>query len=122
VAFPTEVIGPVRFALVVTVPAVNPEAVPVMFVPTKVEGVPKFGVTKVGELENTKEPVPVSSEITEASSLELVEASAESLSVVFTNVALVGIVVPFIDVAVATPKSGVTNVGLSKVLLVRVAV
>jgi hypothetical protein len=29
------VIGPVRLALVVTLPAVKPDAVPVMFVPTK---------------------------------------------------------------------------------------
>jgi hypothetical protein len=30
-----------------------------MFVPTKALGVPKEGVTKVGELENTTLPVPV---------------------------------------------------------------
>ena len=40
VAFPTEVTSPVRLALVVTLPAVKPEAVPVMFVPTNAEGVP----------------------------------------------------------------------------------
>jgi hypothetical protein len=32
-----------------------------MFVPTKADGVPKAGVTKVGLVANTKEPVPVSS-------------------------------------------------------------
>ena len=47
-------IGPVKFALVVTLPAVSPDAVPVILVPTNVEGVPKFGVTKVGEVLNTK--------------------------------------------------------------------
>ena len=63
VVFPTLVIGPVKFALVVTVaafpPMLNPEAVPVMLVPTKADGVPKFGVTKVGELDKTTLPVPV---------------------------------------------------------------
>jgi len=56
---PTEVTPPVRLALVVTVPAVKPAAVPVMFVPTSVEGVPRFGVTRVGLFDSTTEPVPV---------------------------------------------------------------
>jgi hypothetical protein len=59
VALPTEVTAPVKLALVVTLPAVRPEAVPVMFVPTKADGVPKAGVTNVGEFDNTTEPVPV---------------------------------------------------------------
>ena len=61
VALPEEVIAPVKFASVVTFPAVKLEAVPVIFVPTKVVGVPKFGVTRVGEVENTKlvDVVPV---------------------------------------------------------------
>ena len=66
VALPTEVTAPVRLALVVTLPAVKPEAVPVMFVPTKAEGVPKAGVTRVGLLANTKAPEPVSSVTAEA--------------------------------------------------------
>jgi len=40
-------------------PAVNPEPVPVMLVPTSAEGVPNAGVTRVGELDNTTDPVPV---------------------------------------------------------------
>jgi hypothetical protein len=40
-------------------PIESPEAVPVMFVPTKAEGVPNAGVTSVGELLNTTLPVPV---------------------------------------------------------------
>jgi hypothetical protein len=51
VALPVEVIGPVRLALVVTVPAVKPAAVPVTLVITPADGVPRFGVTKVGEAE-----------------------------------------------------------------------
>ena len=62
VALPVDVTSPVRFAFVVTVPAVKPAAVPVMLVPTKVLGVPRFGVTKVGEVANTARPVPVSSD------------------------------------------------------------
>lgn len=61
VVLPTDVTTPVRLALVVTVPAVKPEAVPVMLVPTNVDGVPRFGVTNVGEVLNTRlvEVVPV---------------------------------------------------------------
>jgi len=59
VALPTLVIGPVKLALVVTVPAVNPDAVPVKFVATPEAGVPRAGVIKVGELFNTFDPVPV---------------------------------------------------------------
>ena len=40
VALPVEVIGPVRFALVVTVPAVSPDAVPVRLVAVPLLGVP----------------------------------------------------------------------------------
>ena len=59
VELPEEVTSPVKLALVVTVPAVNPEAVPVILVPIKAEGVPKAGVTKVGEVDKTTSPVPV---------------------------------------------------------------
>lgn len=58
VAFPEEVIGPVKLALVVTDPAVKPAAVPVIFVPTRADGVPRLGVTKVGLVARTTEPVP----------------------------------------------------------------
>ena len=59
VALPAEVTAPVRLALVVTVPAVKPAAVPVMFVPTKADGVPSAGVTNVGDVDITTLPVPV---------------------------------------------------------------
>ena len=72
VALPVEVTSPVKFALVVTVPAVKPAAVPVMFVPTKVLGVPRFGVTNVGLVANTATPVPVSSLNAPAKPAELV--------------------------------------------------
>jgi hypothetical protein len=41
-ALPTLVTPPVKLALVVTLPAVNPDAVPVMFVATKEAGVPRI--------------------------------------------------------------------------------
>jgi len=59
VAFPEEVTSPVRFALVVTDPAVRPAAVPVKLVATPEAGVPRRGVTRVGEVCNTTLPVPV---------------------------------------------------------------
>ena len=74
-AFPTDVIMPVRLALVVTVPAVKPAAVPVMFVPTSVDGVPRLGVTSVGASENTAVPVPLSSDSSAASCAEVVKAA-----------------------------------------------
>ena len=58
---PLDIITPVKLAFVVTLPAVKLEAVPVIFVPTNAEGVPKAGVTKVGEVPNTNKPEPVSS-------------------------------------------------------------
>jgi hypothetical protein len=47
---------------------------PVVFVSTPDVGVPSAGVTKVGDVANTKEPVPVSSEITPRSSADVVAA------------------------------------------------
>ena len=67
---------------------------PVAFVNVALEGVPSAGVTRVGELANTKAPLPVSSEITPANSLDVVAASADNLSVVTTRVLDAGIVVP----------------------------
>ena len=114
VALPTEVTAPVRLAFVVTLPAVRPAAVPVMFVPTSAEGVPRAGVTKVGEVANTNAPEPVSS-VTAAARLaedgvakNVATPEARPLTpveigkpVAFVNVALEGV-----------PRAGVTRVGL----------
>jgi hypothetical protein len=59
-ALPELVTSPVKFALVVTLPAVRPEAVPVTLVMTPDAGVPRAGVTNVGDVANTADPVPVS--------------------------------------------------------------
>ena len=61
VAFPEEVISPVRLALVVTLPDVRLDAVPDTLVITPDAGVPRAGVTSVGRVANTAPPVPVSS-------------------------------------------------------------
>jgi hypothetical protein len=53
---------------------------PVAFVSVAADGVPRLGVTKVGLVAKTKEPVPVSSEMTPRNSAEVVDANAESLS------------------------------------------
>ena len=65
---PTEVTAPVRLALVTAEPAIRPKAVPVILVAIIAVGVPKLGVTKVGDVANTSEPVPVSS-VTDARKL-----------------------------------------------------
>jgi membrane-associated phospholipid phosphatase len=63
VTLPVLVTTPVKFAFVLTVaafpPIFKPLAVPVILVPTKVDGVPKAGLTSVGEVLMTTFPVPV---------------------------------------------------------------
>lgn len=53
----------VAFVAVVAVAALppidRPDAVPVMFVPTRADGVPRLGVVKVGDVDNTTLPEPV---------------------------------------------------------------
>jgi len=113
VAFPLEVIAPVKLALVVTLPAVRPEAVPVMFVPTKADGVPRAGVTRVGLLANTKAPDPVSSVIAEAKlALEgVAKRVATPVPKPLTPVEI-GRPVAFVSTAeLGVPRAGVTSVG-----------
>ena len=52
------------------------------------EGVPKLGVVNTALAENTKLPVPVSSEITPANSEEEVAANTLNLSVVFATLVI----------------------------------
>jgi hypothetical protein len=134
--------------------AANPETPveigrPVQLVRVPEVGVPNNGVVRVGEVANTKRPVPVSSEITPANSEEEVAANILSLLPVVVKVPAVGnvtlvvaVVVKvklcppevakvelfarvsvaavagavkatlLILVAVATPKTGVTRVGV----------
>ena len=53
--------APVFAVVAPTVPLMLMEAVPVKLVTTPDDGVPKAGVTSVGEVANTAEPEPVSS-------------------------------------------------------------
>jgi len=101
--------------------AINPEyftlvkvGLPVQFVRTPLVGVPRIGVTKIGLVANTNEPVPVSS-VTVAIKFALVgvvknvatpEANPETPVAIGSPVQLVS--VP--DVGV--PRIGVTKVGL----------
>jgi hypothetical protein len=114
VALPTEVTAPVKLALVVTLPAVRPEAVPVMFVPTKADGVPKAGVTKVGDVAKTKEPVPVSSVTAEIRfALEGVARKVATPVPRPETPVLIGKPVALVKVPLeGVPRAGVTRVGL----------
>ena len=85
-------------------------AICVVLVPAIAVGA-KGAPVNVGETDKTKLPDPVSSEITPANSVDVVADNTLNLSVVTTKVFEVGIEVPFTLVAVATPKTGVTNVG-----------
>lgn len=117
---PTEVTAPVKLALVVTFPAVRPAAVPVMFVPTSAEGVPRAGVTSVGDIENTKAPEPVSSVTAEAKFAELGVAKNVATPVPKPLIpVLTGSPVAFVNVTeVGVPSIGVTSVGdVAKTLL-----
>jgi len=122
---------------------------PVQLVRVPEDGVPKAGVTRVGEVANTKAPLPVSSDITPSNSEDVVAANTLSLLPVVVKVPAVGkvtleaaVVVSvkpkpptvvrvdpsasakvaavagavnatlLILVAVATPNTGVTRVGV----------
>lgn len=100
---------------------------------------PSVGVVRLGLVANTKAPVPVSSEMTPASSAEVVEANAFSLLLVVARVAVPAgivtvplpvaevtmVVVPLEDparVKPALPIAGVVRLGEVRVLLVKVSV
>lgn len=77
------------------------------------DATPKVGVIRVGVLANTREPLPVSSDIIPANWADVVAPNTDRLFVVTTSVAELGIEVPLIEVAVATPNTGVISVGVS---------
>ena len=98
VALPVEVIAPVRLALVVTLPAVRPAAVPVMFVPTSAEGVPSAGVTSVGLVFSTTDPVPVDV-------VTPVPPDRTGRALVRFSVVSVTVLVPLLNVMAALPAN-----------------
>lgn len=65
----------VAFLRPLAAPAVKPAAVPVMFVPTNADGVPRSGVMSTGDDANTSAPLPVSSEMTPLSCSDVVLAN-----------------------------------------------
>jgi hypothetical protein len=73
-ATPLIVLGVARAVAVAALPPMfKAVAVPVIFVPTNALGVPRFGVTNVGDVANTAAPVPVSSFKAPAKPAELVK-------------------------------------------------
>ena len=115
VALPIEVITPVRLAFVVTLPAVNPAAVPVTFVITPDVGVPRSGVTSVGEVAKTSAPVPVSS-VTAAMRFALVGVPRKVATPAARPETPVEIGKPV--ALVRTAAEGVPNAGVVKVAFV----
>jgi hypothetical protein len=113
VALPVEVIAPVKLAFVVTLPAVKPEAVPVIFVPTNALGVPRAGVTRVGLVAKTNDPVPVSSVTAEIRlALDGVPKKVATPVPRPDTPVLIGKPVAFVKVPlVGVPRMGVTRVG-----------
>ena len=100
--------------MVVTLPAVKPDAVPVIFVPINAEGVPKAGVTSVGLVANTLAPLPVSS-VKAAAKLaeEGVAKNVATFAPKPLTPVLIGSPVALVKVAeVGVPKTGVIKVGL----------
>jgi hypothetical protein len=84
-----------------------------MFVPTKADGVPRAGVTKVGLVANTKAPLPVSSVTAEAKLADdgVPKKVAIPVPKPLTPVDI-GNPVAFVKVPEAgVPNAGVTNVG-----------
>ena len=87
---------------------------PVALVNVTLVGVPNKGVTKVGEVANTAEPVPVSSVKAESRLALLGVAKKVATPVPSPDTPVeIGSPVAFVKVAlVGVPKRGVTNVGL----------
>jgi hypothetical protein len=87
-------------------------------------GVPKAGVTNVGLVANTLEPVPVSSVKTAAKlALDGVAKNVATLEAKPLTPVLTGRPVQFVNVPLAgVPSAGVTNVGLIKSAFVATAI
>ena len=113
-------------AFVVTLPAVNPDAVPVTLVIVPDAGVPRAGVTNVGLVANTAAPDPVSSVNAVASCDDVNEPRTAAfptdvtwpvkLALVVTLPAVKLAAVP--DTLVMIPEAGVPNAGVTNVGLV----
>jgi hypothetical protein len=89
------------------------EAVPVRLVTTPLAGVPRAGVTSVGDVAKTNEPVPVSSVTVASKFAELGVARKVATPVPRPDTPVeIGRPVAFVKVAlVGVPRIGVTRVG-----------
>jgi hypothetical protein len=105
--------APVDAVVAPTVPLILIEAVPVRLVTTPLTGVPRAGVTNVGEVAKTNEPVPVSS-VTAASKFALDGVARKVATPVPRpdTPVLMGKPVALVKVPlVGVPRIGVTKVG-----------
>jgi hypothetical protein len=104
---------PVVAVVAPTVPLMLIEAVPVKLVTTPLAGVPRAGVTKVGEVAKTKEPEPVSSVTADARFAELgVARKVATFAPSPLTPVEIGKPVAFVKVPEeGVPSAGVTSVG-----------
>lgn len=104
-------------------PMFRPAAVPVIFVPTKAEGVPRAGVSKVGLSLKTTKPLPVSFVRAVANCAEVKAPNDVALPIEVTAPVKLALVVTFPAVSpaavpvmlVPTSADGVPNAGVTKV-------
>lgn len=97
---------------------------PVALVNTNAEGVPRAGVTNVGDVANTSDPVPVSS-VTALARFALVDVARKVATPAASPLTPVEIGKPVAFVRTpeaGVPNAGVVSVGEVSVLLVRVCV
>ena len=126
VALPELVIGPVKFAFVVTLPAVKLAAVPEQFVNVPLAGVPNTGATNVVPLGKVGVPDKLLAvpdvdwfNVGNVQFVNVPLAGVPNAGV--TNVKFVTVPLAFVKtIALGVPKSGVVKVGLVNVLLVNV--
>jgi hypothetical protein len=106
--------APAAGVLAPTVPFILIEAVPVKFVTIPLLGIPRAGVTKVGLVANTKEPVPVSPVTADAKLAEdgVVKKVATPVPKPATPVEIGNPVALVNTPDEGVPRAGVTKVGL----------
>jgi hypothetical protein len=115
--------APVLAVVAPTVPLILMDAVPLALVSTMAEGVPRAGVTSVGLVANTRDPLPVSSVTAAAKLAEDGVARNVAMPVPRPDTpVLMGRPVQLVNVPLeGVPRTGVVSVGLVRVLFVRVS-
>ncbi len=97
-------------ASVVALPAVKLAAVPLIFVPTNALGVPKAGVTNVGELAKTTLPAPVVPELAEPKAAAIWLPDVALLAILNTNEPADDVMSPPVYAGIALLGTVVTGV------------